>query len=107
MPAGSAVITPEQMWQAIQQARDYSREGLASIKAMEKSFEHSSSEIRRDVSDLEHRERDHHEDHETRLRKIEADQSRTAWLPRAAWGIGSGSLGIIGTILVTLIIDHM
>lgn len=92
IPAGSVIVTPEDMWGAIGEIRDTGHRTEAQITELRLGMMPAISDLRQDVDDNARIEREHHEKtgarvdlledkHDKRITALEQQSWSSRWIP--------------------------
>ncbi len=81
IPSGSVIITPDDMWRAIETIRDTGQRTNEAVTELKLLVNPALGEIRADITDLSQRERDHFNNLNGRMVDLEKQSWSSRWVP--------------------------
>lgn len=81
IPSGSVIITPEDMWRAIEEIRDTGRRTESAVTELKLVVNPALNDLRSDVDENARIEREHHEKHDAQIRALEEQSWSSRWVP--------------------------
>ena len=81
IPSGSVIITPDDMWKAIQETRDIARGTQVAVAEIKLIVDPALNNIRDDVRTLDDREAAHHEHHGKQIQELQQASWSSRWVP--------------------------
>jgi hypothetical protein len=100
-PPGSVIITPEDMWRAIQENRDTSSRIEQGVTELRLLVNPALNEMRDDISALDAREAAHYEKIDKRFRPIEEQSWSARWVPALIASVLATAVGGVVLFLIT------
>lgn len=94
IPSGSVIVTPDNMWQVIQETRD----GVNELKTL---MNPALKDIRDDVKSLDDREQKHHEEHASAISDLQKQSWSSKWVGPLISGTLVAAIGGIAVWVLT------
>lgn len=111
IPSGSVIITPEDMWRAIEEIRDTGRRTENSVNELKISVNPALNDLREDLDTNARIEREHHEKTNSRIDAVIKDRIRpleeaswsSRWVPAIVMSVLVGAIvAVVGFVLSNL-----
>ena len=81
IPSGSVIITPDDMWKAIETIKDTGIRTEQAVSRLELTLSPALNNIRDDVRTLDDREATHHEHHGKQIQELQQASWSSRWVP--------------------------
>ena len=81
IPSGSVIITPDDMWKAIETIKDTGARTEQAVSRLELTLNPALTDIRGDLQTLDDREAAHHNAHGARITDLERQSWSSKWVP--------------------------
>lgn len=81
IPAGSKILTPDDMWDVVQETRDLAKKTQATVEELKNLVHPALADVRADVQALDAREQKHHDEHERAIHKLQESMWSSKWVP--------------------------
>lgn len=81
IPSGSVIVTPDDMWKAIQETREIARDTQQAVAAIRLIVDPALNDIREDIRTLDDREAAHHEHHGKLIQDLQQASWSSRWVP--------------------------
>ena len=101
IPSGSVIITPDDMWKAIQETRDIARGTQIAVAEIKLIVDPALNDIRGNVQDLDDREAAHHNAHGIRITELERQSWSARWVPALITSLLCSVAGGIAIYVIT------
>ena len=101
IPSGSVIITPDDMWKAIETIKDTGARTEQAVSRLELTLNPALNDIRGDLQILDDREAAHHKSHGDRITDLERQSWSTRWVPAVVMGLLGGGGGVVLSIIIT------
>jgi len=103
-PPGSYVITPQIMWQTVEEARAAARNSEAASNRLADKLDPALYQIRKDITDLDEREKDHHNVHGKDIEALKQQSWSSRWVPALVTAL---LVAIISGVAVVVIVNAL
>ena len=100
IPSGSVIITPDDMWKAIETIRDTGARTEQAVSRLELIVNPALNDIRGDVQTLDDREAAHHNAHGIRITDLERQSWSSRWVPALITSLLSSVAGGIALYVI-------
>ncbi len=101
IPSGSVIITPDDMWKAIETIKDTGARTEQAVSRLELIVNPALNDIRNDLQVLDDREAAHHNAHGIRITDLERQSWSSRWVPALITSLLCSVAGGIVLYIVT------
>ena len=101
IPSGSVIITPDDMWKAIQAIRDTGVRTEQAVSRLELTLSPALNNIRDDLQILDIREAAHHEHHGKLIQELQQASWSARWVPALITSLLCSVAGGIALYVIT------
>ena len=101
IPSGSVIITPDDMWKAIQETRDIARGTQVAVAEIKLIVDPALNDIRDDMRILNDREAAHHEHHGKLIQELQQASWSARWVPALITSLLCSVAGGIALYVIT------
>lgn len=101
IPPGSVIVTPDDMWRAIETIRDTGQRTNEAVTELKLLVNPALGEIRGDIADLSQRERDHFTNLNSRVVELEKQSWSSRWVPAIVMAVLCSTIAGVLVYIVT------